>query len=373
MEENMINQENTTETIVQAQSQMQSQMQTQDVVMEKVVVVEKKEKKSKRRLFLLIFLLMMTGLLLSTSTYAWFTANQTVTVGTINVNVEAQNGIQLSADGTNWKSIVQTTDLKGVHSTTYTSSVNQIPDTLEPVSTAGNIDASGMMEMFYGVVGSNSDGEYILTATKDTEVEGTTGKFIAFDLFFRVDAATDIFLTTNSGVTTQDATDTGIKNASRIAFVVLGNTAAGSSISDIQGLNAGTSAQKYIWEPNYDVHTAAAVAHAFDTYGHTTTETGGALVPYSGVKAEIVSDNDVVVQQATPTAYSTLYADYFANVTPDYTTIAGFSTNQQIFSLQAGITKVRIYMWIEGQDVDCENNASGGTIDYNLQITTVSE
>ena len=27
-------------------------------------------------------------------------------------------------------------------------------------------------------------------------------------------------------------------------------------------------------------------------------------------------------------------------------------------------------MWIEGQDVDCENNASGGSITYNLQITT---
>ena len=26
-------------------------------------------------------------------------------------------------------------------------------------------------------------------------------------------------------------------------------------------------------------------------------------------------------------------------------------------------------MWIEGQDVDCENNASGTDISYNLQFT----
>ena len=145
----------------------------------------KRSNKRKRKLLLLLFALIFTGIMVSTSTYAWFTANQTVTLGEIMVNVEAQNGIQLSADGTNWKSIVQTDDLKSVHATTYTTSVNQIPDTLEPVSTVGNIDADGKMEMYYGVVGSNDDGDYILTATKDTEVEGTTGKFIAIDLFSR--------------------------------------------------------------------------------------------------------------------------------------------------------------------------------------------
>ena len=42
---------------------------------------------------------------------------------------------------------------------------------------------------------------------------------------------------------------------------------------------------------------------------------------------------------------------------------------QKIFTLTAGITKVRVYMWIEGQDVDCENTASGTDISYNLQFT----
>lgn len=26
-------------------------------------------------------------------------------------------------------------------------------------------------------------------------------------------------------------------------------------------------------------------------------------------------------------------------------------------------------MWIEGQDVDCENNASGATVSFNLQFS----
>ena len=209
--------------------------------------MERRKRRNSKRILILLIALFFTTIMFTTTTYAWFTANKTVTVNTLTVNVAAQNGIQISADGTNWKSIVQTDDLKGVHSTTYTGSVNQIPESMEPVSTIGNIDADGHMEMFYGVVGSNAGGQYILTAEQETDTEGTTGKYVVFDLFFKVDAATDIYLTTNSGVRTTDATDTGIKNASRIGFVVLGNTAAGSSIETIQGLNAGTTASKYIW------------------------------------------------------------------------------------------------------------------------------
>ena len=329
-----------------------------------------KNRRNKRRLLLLLIALLFTMVLFGSSTYAWFTANKTVKVSTLTVNVAAQNGIQISTDGTSWKSIIQETDITGAHSGSYGTSVNQLPATMEPVSTIGEIDSSGKMKMFYGTVGSNAGGDYILTAVQSVEEEGTTGKFIAFDLFFKVDAATDIWLTTNSGVRTTDDTDTGIKNASRIAFVVLGNTSSGSSIETIQGLNNGTSSNKYIWEPNYDVHTAAAVSHAHDTYNVTTTQTGGSQLAYSGVKADIASTDNVIVRQSSATAYSTTYDDFFGDVTISYATIAGFSTNQKIFSLQTGVTKVRIYMWIEGQDVDCENAASGGTITYDLQITT---
>jgi hypothetical protein len=37
--------------------------------------------------------------------------------------------------------------------------------------------------------------------------------------------------------------------------------------------------------------------------------------------------------------------------------------------LAAGITKYRIYLWVEGQDVDCENNASGTDIQYDLSFS----
>lgn len=324
----------------------------------------KKNKKAKKRILLLLLLLFGTTGLLTASTFAWFTANKTVTISPIQVNVEAQGGIQISADGTNWKSVVSASEITGVKTTTYTSSINQIPETLEPVSTIKTVDTEGLMEMYYGTVSSNAGGDYILSAVKDTEVAGTTGKFVAFDLFFRADSEAQLYLTTNSGVTTPDATDTGIKNSTRIAFVNKGNTPIGSSIATIQGLNAGTSAPVYLWEPNYNSHTDPAKSHALDTYGLTVNDTD--RVPYSGVGSVVTTANNIKVGEATEAFNPT----YFTEITPDYTTIEGFSANLQVFSLPAGISKIRIYMWVEGQDIDCENAASGGNAIFNVQLTT---
>ena len=336
---------------------------------------EERRKRKKYRLLILLLLMFGTGVMLATSTYAWFTSNKTVSVNTLNVSIDAKNGIQISTDGTNWKSIVKTADITGARAT-YAASVNQLPEILEPVSTGGVVNANGKLEMYYGTIETSTsptnNGEYILTAVPDVEHDnndpdtpGTNGKFIAFDLFFKVSQDTPIYLTPNSGVKT-DGVDSGIKNASRFAFIDLGTTADGSALATIQALNtSGASSPTYIWEPNYSSHTAAGIANANDVYKITTTD-GGARVPYSGVISTIASSDDILLGKATATENGTKFKD----VTITYQTKTGFTHYVPIFSLRAGITKIRIYMWVEGQDVDCENNASGGSIDFDLQITT---
>ena len=329
----------------------------------------KNNRKKSRRLLLLLLLLCLTGVVLTTSTYAWFTSNETVAVNTITVNIAAQNGIQVSTDGTNWKSIIQTTDITGA-SATYTKAVNQLPNSLEPVSSALTVTADGKMEMFYGSVSADDAGDWYLSASKSTEKNGTDGKFIAFDLFIKSDTTSNFYMTPNSKVSTDDAEDKGIKNASRIAFVVLGNTTIDDTVENIQniGTSSAASSPVYLWEPNYDVHKSNAVAHARDTYGLTITEgPGAALVSYDGVLADITA-NTVKVGEANTTKHNTL----FKAVTPNYTTTAGNANTTQIFGITQGVTKVRIYMWVEGQDVDCENSASGGNINYDLQFTTTA-
>ncbi len=322
-------------------------------------MIKKSKKKNLKANLLLLFI---TATLLISSSYAWFTSNQTVTVSSLNVNVEAKNGLQISTDGTSWKSIIQNADITTANAT-YATSVNQIPAVLEPVSTAGNVTA-GKLDMFYGIVGTNVGGDYILSTQKEVDTEGTTGKYITFDLFFKVEKDTAVYLSTNSGVKTKDGVASkGLENAGRIAFINEGNTASGSPLATIQGLNAGNTASTKLWELNYDLHTPAAVSNAYDNYGITTTTTGGARLPYYGVKDLITEANNVLLTAADDVTY-------FSQVTPAIATVSGFATNQSLLTLTAGITKVRVYMYVEGQDVDCENNASGSDITFDLQVTT---
>ena len=62
-------------------------------------------------------------------------------------------------------------------------------------------------------------------------------------------------------------------------------------------------------------------------------------------------------------------ADHFAKVTTAWSTPQTM-TAQDYGNLKAGITKIRVYMWVEGQDVDCENGASGTDIAYTIQFST---
>lgn len=327
---------------------------------------KKKQKKNDVKSAILVLLLI--AILLIASTYAWFTANTNVEISTLNVNVGAANGLQISADGTNWKTVLTNTDIDPTNTeatgigTTYTSNINQIPTIMEPVSTVGEMATDGTMKMFSGRVTSSDTGDLQLVSEALTDKQGVgenAGKYIAFDVFLKVDEDSMLSLTKDSNASVkQGETSKGLEYATRTAFCVLGNTTAGASLETIQALN--TDATSHIWEPNYDSHTATGVANAKDNYGiTTTTPTATTAVEYYGVKAPI--------ETAVPLASTD--ANYFEKVTPEYQTKTTVENDVELFQLKAGITKVRIYMWVEGQDVDCENTASGSNIAFNVKFS----
>ena len=328
-------------------------------------MAKRNKRKNNTRYSLLLLLLLLVFLIVST--YAWFTANQTVTISTLDVNVQTSNGLQISADAINWKTILQKEDITGA-TATYATNTNQMPTEMEPVSTAGVV-TSGVMDMYSGEVDAHDNGvDYTLVSNKLTDTRGTDGKYIAFDIFLRVDQPSQVYLTTASNVTyKQGATDKGLQNAARVAFIDEGNASIETEPTTIQALKNGTSS--IIWEPNYDVHTAAGVLNAKEIYGLDTTTTGGTQLSYDGIKAAIDIGKGVTLK----TANKTSFADLFETVTPTISTVKDFDAQQSLLNLNAGITKVRIYMWVEGQDVDCENNASGTDISFNVQITKATE
>lgn len=324
---------------------------------------KKENQRKKRRLFLAIIMILFVGVVLTTSTYAWFTANRTVTVESIDVTVTTSEGLQISTDATNWKSVVTNTDIT---SAAWSGVNNQLPqgtNLLSPVSTDGTVDSNGYMEMFKGTIKSNSTtGNNILTAIKSTETNGTSGDFVVFDLFFQSTNAQTIYLTSNSSVVAK-GTSTGIENAARVALIKEGSVAYGSAAADAYAIKG--SQAKFLWEPNYDVHTTAAIANALNNYGATIPATGDSKRAYKGVTAAI-PESAAVPLNSNDTAY---FADVNPATTGSLSSGIPSSAYLSIFQVDAGITKVRIYMWIEGQDYDCEDRASGGSLTYSLQFS----
>lgn len=327
--------------------------------------MDKKSKKKRVRILYLLLLILLSGIMLTTSTYAWFTVNRIVYVDTLNVKIEAQGGIEISVDGSDWKSMINSDDLNSV-SATYPSSVNQLPLKMEPVSTGGEVE-NGRLKMFYGIATSNSSGEYVLSSVRDVEsANNEDGKFIAMDIFLKVDNGGKLYLTSDSGATYNGDRTPGIENAIRFAFLVEGTVPTGTNVGTIQALNGALESDVYIWEVNYDVHSDTAIRNAEDVYGIRVGNSGNNRIVYDGVRSDIDIQDNVKLGEAT----ASNYPNYFKTVDVDYATVSGFSNNQEIFELSSGITKIRVYIWLEGQDVDCENYSAVGNIDFKFQFST---
>lgn len=328
----------------------------------------KEEKNDNRKKILTAFLmLIVTAVSLTTASYAWFTENTTVSVEDIEVTVDASNGIQISTDAQKWKANITNADILAG----YTGATNQLPSKLSPVSTIGDVETTtGFMKMFKGnlIADAKIPSGYRLEATRSTEAAGTNGAagtegdFVAFDLFVLATQATSIYLTGSSDVVTSGA-DKGLKNGARLAFLYQGSTTAGDyatarTLKGASSHSAGTTSN-VIWEPNSTTHTNYGIAQAAN-YGATITD-GQAVTPYYGIQTEITTANAL--------DYTSTSETYFKSVTPDILTTVGNGTDKTLpFNLAVGINKIRVYAWIEGQDYDCENNASGTKVVFRFQI-----
>ena len=323
----------------------------------------KRKTNRKKKTNALILLLLISIIMLGTSTYAWFTANQVVTINSIDVKVEASNGLQISTNAAQWKSLITNADI----ATGYSGSTNQLPANITNVSTDGVVNQTrGRLNMYKAIVGNDRvTGDYNIQTSLETDASGSVGNYVAFDVFLRVDKAQSIYLTTESNVVPKEGSeDRGLKNAARVAFVVLGNGASTDAVATLTGLNNNVASRAIIWEPNIESHSDLVQGSVAGEYGVTLVS--GSNTPYYGVNKEIGTPVDLKeLVNGTNTTDASL-------VTPNITTKSTNTEYKKAFDLPAGVTKMRIYMWIEGQDIDCENNATGSDISYNLQFSTQS-
>ena len=362
----------------------------------------KKEERRRKKFRALILLLFLSIIMLGTATYAWFTANRIVNIESINVHVETSDGLQISTNGSTWKSVITQTDIT---TGKYSGANNFIPETLDAVSTSGATTSNAsagtrVLNMYSSTIGTDAQsGAYTIYTTAVDESTDHT-KFVAFDIFLKVSSAKALYINSSDSasnvVMKEGSTDRGLKNAARVAFVPIGEAAATDTVANITGAYYASNPKAVkIWEPNNDVHSAAVANSVGIEYGFTgasaLTQTGCNPVTYYGIKAAIPSaspQNLINTVRGTVTTYGTspdvvTFSEEMAtgtvtNADGEYST-AGIllstpitlaaNTDYKLMDLAAGITKIRVYMWIEGQDIDCENNASGTDITYNIELS----
>ena len=326
--------------------------------------MSRRSRRSKRKLNSLFMMVLLTGMLLLSSTYAWFSANKEVALEGINAKVVAAEGLQISLDGESWGSriTVNKENLAAAVDNKY-----KWPDALVPVSTVG-ASSDGKMNIFYGDV--SADGTQLTNAAQESD--DSTTKYIVFDLYFKNSSsqAEDI-LQLNTGTMVDIADDgkagTGLENCVRSSVVLYENTALMTDEgATIRAIAAGTPLVS-IWEPNYKKHIAEVVKNDSDRIpaGNTDFTTLGIKSVGDGTVTgiDVAEDpsNEFLGEQKT------LKTEGTVGVATNMTAVDGSST---LKLKQNCVMKAKIYIWLEGQDPDCIDTASTGkSIDLVLGFT----
>ena len=338
--------------------------------------MKKRSKESKKRLNSLVLLIAFSAILLITSTYAWFSTQKDVLLTNLKGKVNVAEGLEVSLDGDTWGNEVDLSSLKNGGKTL-------IPSEMLPVSTDGAIGGTEL-KMLRGKMKSKKKLDEIISCknTLSTEELGTIGPdypgYIAFDMYLRntnkEDKPTTLQLNKNSivKIPLTGNEKAGLQNTVRVGFAKYANTMDPlSDKSAIESKDFGTIDGVSIWEPNSKSHVPYIVKNNnfkeppfkdkqdVETFGLMSSAISQTI-------ADIYKKDTHSVKQNTVKTNSTnnLVTDEGIQ---DLKLATDGSSPYQIAANQ--ITKVRVYVWLEGGDVDCTNYAShGGQIDVTIGL-----
>ncbi|MDD3048660.1 MAG: DUF5011 domain-containing protein [Bacilli bacterium] len=372
----------------------------------------KQNKRRTSRLKNLVVVSSLTAIVLAASTYAWFIGMRTVNVSSFDVEIASTDSLLLSLNGEDWDTTVSITQ-DTIDTVSYTGHTNSWGGAgLLPMSSIGAMDTeASRMKIYEKASLTTTPGGYRLLSSRVpnyAELATEQSGYVAFDLFIKNFSGTQyletlneldeeaIYLTTDSSVTVASTgvANTGIENSVRVAFAqigrVKGTTTTPSKITGItceadgEGLPSiingvtGICRTAQIWEPNDVDHVVDAISW-YNTScrvrtgvnvtlptsygaGACGTVANGTAYPTYAVSNDITSANNVDVYDGLE--YNTyenttllVAYPYFTDTMKD---LAGTSRPTFMTFAPNSITKVRIYIYIEGQDVDNYDFASIG-------------
>ena len=356
---------------------------------------KRKEKRSKN----LVLICTLTAIILIVSTYAWFIGLRSVSVASFDVEIASTDSLLLSLDGKKWSTQVSIN--KGNYNdpnVVYSGNTNSWTTGLIPMSTVGNMDSdSSRMILFEKASFTATKGGYRVMASRvDNSADEHKG-YVAFDLFVKNFSGTQyiknynpldeeaIYLTTDSAVTIAEGgtKNTGIENSVRVAFAQVGRVSGTTTtVNTITGIKCQNTTdvtsicrQAQIWEPNDTQHVESAInwyntscrqrinsdvnlASSYSTALCNEVKNGIAYPTYA-IKDNVASSDNVDIYDGSKN--DKIYNNYNANLNkvedfPYFTdtmkNLPGLKRPQLMTLAPNSITKLRIYIYIEGQDVD---------------------
>lgn len=318
--------------------------------------LEKEYKSKNFNLMLLVTLFL--GVLLIVSTYAWFQATLDVQVRFVNLVVSKKNGLFISLDGIDFGSSVEISEESLINNLkrTYPGNTSQwASGGLYPVSSNGIPDSNTSIFEFYRATSFEIDqitGKRYLS-TRKTPESGINNKknYIAFDIFLKnitgspvsdnlyIDEGTNVIV--EEGNTEQIE---GLINSVRMGFVKIGSVSNDATVDEIQNIECNNNCEMVIYEPNATKHTELSIQRA-EKYDIKLLN--GQYYPTLAITGNLdfYEINDVV--KGNPAENFTLQE-------------TRVDIERSIFEIPDGITKVRIYIWLEGQDIDSLETRSEG-------------
>ena len=335
--------------------------------------------KFSRKTKLVFVIVFFAGVSLIFATYAWFSASLNVKIKFFNVKVSTDMGLFISLDGINFSDSIEIsresiiTDLRK----NYPNHTNQWASSgLWSVSSNGikNSNAS-KFAVYEGSMNKYKDKarrgqRYVNTFLMSEDKANEFNQYVAFDIFLKNVSGSpykdNLYIGEGTYIDFDETADEetiekmeDIMNSIRLGIVKIGETSSKSDVKTIQNLQCNNECKSLIYEPNSLKHNVESIEMA-NQLGIPLQD--NTYVPTYGVVAE---GKYLDHKSGFFNSGVALDREHFAL----QRTIFESNFSEPIFQVPNGITKARVYLWIEGQDIDAlEVHSEGAPLYLNFDL-----
>lgn len=317
-----------------------------------------KKNQKNRAFFAAITMLLISAIVITTASFAWFTLGRSAMASNLDLKVTKQGeGIQISANASAFTDEIAFEELNGTGGRAEYRApgedYNYFPAEISPASSKFSLSA--LPAFFAGGVDRGTDTLESLATTSDDGVTiyGKSGAevpagskaagYYVFDVFINYTGGESAQIKmSSSDITVRNDESDGTQaiaeavDAMRIGFVDCGTVDQGTTTQATSGTKA------VIFATNADARNTAPIAS-------------------TGVSG-VLADGAYTVPQS---------AEGSLTVAPAYDCAVDTGAEDAVLTVEQGVNRIRVYIWMEGQDANCTDSLQSQLISANLVFTLV--